>query len=54
MDEDEERWLAECAKRCSCCERCAQVPCAGVMQGGFCDRMCWCETDNDWEVDDDR
>lgn len=34
-----EAWLESCAADCHCCPCCADVPCAGVMQGGMCDAV---------------
>jgi len=42
-------------KHCRCCPLCpsASFPCAGVLQGGFCDRRpCTCERSDDDDDDD--
>jgi hypothetical protein len=38
----EAAFLAQCVEGCSCCERCATVPCPGVTAGGLCDDLCTC------------
>lgn len=39
MTEDE--FVASMAKYCKCCVECSPVVCAGVLGGGFCDRICY-------------
>lgn len=34
--------VKEWISQCSCCPECSQVPCDGVMAGGFCDDLCEC------------
>lgn len=49
------KFIQECYKLCDCCQECnQQIPCAGVMQGGFCDEMCNCDDDitGQWDQDD--
>lgn len=46
-------YIEQCARDCRCCFDCHQdVPCAGVMAGGFCDRMCRCVETDEYERDD--
>lgn len=53
-DDSEERFIVDCLKECFCCDECAaQRPCAGVMAGGVCDRMCHCPNDEGFDEDDD-
>ena len=59
MDQDElgpeyDAWVASCAKDCFCCDECGtDIPCAGVLAGGLCDRMCRCRDVDDDEFRDD-
>lgn len=41
MEDDPEyqEWLAELSKDCVCCSCCQDVPCGGLMVGGWCDEM---------------
>ena len=45
LDDPEYRaWLLQCASNCSCCSRCWESPCSGVLAGGMCDMItCQCE-----------
>jgi hypothetical protein len=45
-------FVESCAKECRCCCDCSPGPCAGAMAGGFCDRMCFCDRDEDEDHDD--
>lgn len=40
--DERQAWYEQMAQECDCCERCSDAPCAGVLQGGVCDRMCSC------------
>jgi len=49
-EDDEGRYIAECAAECDCCPECSEHPCGGVLQGFVCDRMP-CRCDERWEDD---
>ena len=39
-----DQFIKACTERCNCCIECSQqVPCYGVMAGGMCDELCYCE-----------
>jgi len=42
-DSDHQKWLQELAEECTCCRNCVDPPCEGLMAGGFCDELCFCE-----------
>lgn len=41
--DDYHRFVAAAADDCYCCLDCGDVPCAGVLAGGFCDTRCHCD-----------
>lgn len=53
----EDQFITKMAPLCKCCEECSQVVCAGVLAGGFCDRICHGHDEDDernyHDVEDD-
>lgn len=49
IDDSYDAFVASCVRDCRCCECCRQVPCAGAMAGGICDRMRCTEDDDRYE-----
>jgi hypothetical protein len=50
-----DEFIAACAKDCFCCDICGnQIPCAGTMAGGICDRVCQCRTEAEIDCDEDN
>ena len=41
-DAEYEKFVEECAKECTCCPDCWDVPCDGCLSGGICDNICFC------------
>jgi hypothetical protein len=44
-------WLEKLAKECKCCPICSDKPCDGLMAGGFCDELCFCD-EHDEDLDE--
>jgi len=50
-DEIPEGVMANWVKQCNCCPECSPCPCNGVITGGLCDNLCYCDEEPD-EPDD--
>lgn len=55
-DDGFDDFLGAIAHQCHYCDICSPSVCGGVMQGGFCDSMCWCGPEDDYpeNIDDDE
>lgn len=39
-----DEFIERSARSCQCCPDCSQqIPCDGVMAGGMCDELCYCD-----------
>jgi hypothetical protein len=50
MSKPQKKVIDEWMEDCTCCDVCQAKPCDGVMSGGLCDNLCYC--DEEEEVDD--
>jgi len=51
-DAEYEKFVEECAKECTCCPDCWDVPCGGCLSGGICDNICFCNDKEDYAIGD--
>lgn len=48
-------FVLDCEKDCRCCRQCQiDIPCAAVLAGGLCDKMCICEDCPECGAPDDQ